>query len=139
MLIERLPAPCDGLGMYNLCKRLISFLYGTINKFVEAPTNYFMSKLLSFCCLLFLVTVVRSQPVLLPVGGNAWILDNSNSLRIRNNGITRWQEDNTGFTAYIRVAQPGSLKVGLETDKLSAASQLWVSIAGDIKKITVHE
>lgn len=98
-----------------------------------------MSKLLSFCCLLFLVTVVRCQPVLLPVGGNAWALDNSNSLRIRNSGITRWQEDNTGFTAYIRVAQPGSLKVGLETDKLSAASQLSVSIAGDIKKIIVRE
>lgn len=98
-----------------------------------------MSKLLSFCCLLFLVSVVHSQPVLLPIGGNAWSLDNSNSPRIRNNGITRWQEDNTGFTAYIRTTQPGSLKVGLETDKPSAASQLSVSISGNVKKTTVNE
>ncbi|MGE9310553.1 DUF3472 domain-containing protein [Niabella sp. CJ426] len=98
-----------------------------------------MSKLLSFCYLLFLVSVVHSQPVLLPLGGNAWSLDNFNSPRIRNNGVARWQEDNTGFTAYIRTTQPGSVRVGLETDKLSAASQLSVSIAGVIKKITVDE
>ncbi|WP_114790557.1 DUF3472 domain-containing protein [Niabella yanshanensis] len=98
-----------------------------------------MIKLLSFCCLSFLISVVHSQPVLLPIGGNAWTLDNSNSLRIRNNGITRWQEDNAGFAAYIRVTRPGLVKVGLETDKLSSASQLWVSISGDTKTITVND
>lgn len=98
-----------------------------------------MSKLLSFCCLLFLVSVVHSQPVLLPIGGNAWALDNSNSLRIRNNGVTRWQEDHTGFTAYLRTTQTGLIKVWLETDKLSAASELSVSILGNTKKIPVND
>jgi len=96
-----------------------------------------MNKLLSFCYLLFLVSIVHGQAVQLPMGGNAWALENATSLRIRNNGVTRWQEDNTGFTAYIRTTQPGSVKVWLETDKASTASELSVSISGSTKNIAV--
>ncbi len=95
-----------------------------------------MSKLLSFCWLLFCITAVQSQPVLLPVGGNAWSLNNS-GLRIRNNGISRWQEDNTGFTAYVKLTQAGTVKIWLETDKSGLGAELSVSISGNTKKVAI--
>ncbi|WP_420150589.1 DUF5077 domain-containing protein, partial [Spirosoma sp.] len=96
-----------------------------------------MNKLLLFCWLSFWVSNVHSQSVLLPVGGNAWILERSNSLRIRNNGTTQWREDHTGFTSYIRVTKPGSLEVSLENEA-GAAAQLSVSILGDVKKVSIN-
>lgn len=97
-----------------------------------------MNKLLSFCYFLFLISIAHGQAIQLPLGGNAWTLENAAGLRIRNNGVTRWQEDNTGFTVYIRTTQPGSVKVWLETDKVSAASELSVSILGRTQKITIQ-
>ncbi len=96
-----------------------------------------MGKVLSFCCLLLVVNVLYSQPVLLPVGGNAWALDNSGNLQIRNNGVSRWQEDHTGFTAYIKLTRPGLVKVWLEVDKAGSSSELTVSISGNTKAVVV--
>lgn len=97
-----------------------------------------MNKLLLFCCLFFVVNVLYSQPVLLPLGGNAWALDNSGSLRIRNNGVNNWQEDETGFTAYIKLTSPGSVKVWLEADKTGSSSELAVSISGSTKTVAIN-
>lgn len=96
-----------------------------------------MGKVLSFCCLLLVVNVLYSQPVLLPVGGNAWALDNSGNLQIRNNGVSRWQEDHTGFTAYIKLTRPGMVKVWLVIDKAGSSSELTVSISGNTKAVVV--
>lgn len=97
-----------------------------------------MSKLLSFYCFFFLLTVVHSQTITLPVGGNAWVLNKGGDLRIRNNGVNRWTQDGSGFTAYIRVARPGTLKVWLQTDKATSTDELSVGIDGSEKVTTVR-
>ncbi|MBO9619856.1 MAG: DUF3472 domain-containing protein [Niabella sp.] len=84
------------------------------------------------------VLALNAQSVLLPLGGNAWTLDrNKEGIRITNNGVTNWTKAGEGFTAYIRVAQPGSIKIWMNADSLRGSATLAVAILGTKREITL--
>ncbi|WP_018626832.1 DUF3472 domain-containing protein [Niabella aurantiaca] len=79
--------------------------------------------------LLLFSSVINAQSITVPTGGNAWALERTGEgIRVRNNGITNWTKINEGFTAYIRVTQPGTLKVWLETGTVTGNPEIAVSI-----------
>lgn len=84
------------------------------------------------------VVLVQAQSITLPMGGNAWVnKKNEQGIRVRNNGIGNWTKNGEGFTAYIRVAQPGSLKVWMENEQPSGAATISASIFGRKKTVVL--
>lgn len=88
--------------------------------------------------LLLFSSVINAQTITVPTGGNAWALERSGEgLRIRNNGVTNWTKVHDGFTTYIRVTKPGTLKVWLETGAVTGSAEIAVSIFRQTKKATL--
>ncbi len=85
----------------------------------------------------FSALITNAQPIVVPLGGNAWALEGSKGLRVRNEGVTRWTEDNSGFTAYVRVAQPGTIRVWMEADGVEGKPEILISVFGNSKKLIV--
>ncbi|AHF16265.1 hypothetical protein NIASO_16120 [Niabella soli DSM 19437] len=75
----------------------------------------------------------------MPLGGNAWSLDrNKEGLRINNNGVTNWTKPGEGFTAFIRVARPGSIKIWMDAGNVRGGSTIAVSVFGNRKETTLQ-
>lgn len=86
-----------------------------------------------------IVLFSNAQSVLLPLGGNAWSLDrNKEGLRINNNGVTNWTKPGEGFTAFIRVARPGSIKIWMDAGNVRGGSTIAVSVFGNRKETTLQ-
>src|SRR5687768_12649105 len=79
-------------------------------------------------------TSFGDSTIQVPVGGNTWA-DNvtGRSRLITNAGIENWTNAATGFTTYIRINTPGSLKIRLKA-KTDGLSQVRLKIKGKEKK-----
>lgn len=84
--------------------------------------------------------LVHAQSLSVPTGGNAWVnKKNEQGFRVRNNGISNWTKSGEGFTTYIRVTQPGSLKVWLETEQPTGEPTISASIFGNKKTVVLKK
>ncbi|HEX7753785.1 MAG TPA: DUF3472 domain-containing protein [Niabella sp.] len=86
--------------------------------------------------LLWSIGNAGAQAITVPLGGNAWALNrDKEGIRITGNGVVNWVKTGDGFTAYVRVTQPGTLKLWIEAVPAEATSVIEVSIFGKKKKI----
>lgn len=74
----------------------------------------------------------------LPIAGNTYTQHVAGRSRlITNNGIESWTDGQAQFDTYLRVSQPGTLKIALVA-KADGKSRLRLAINGQKKTITVH-
>lgn len=91
---------------------------------------------------LYLLLAINSSSqsgaeVIVPAGGNSWVTPDSLEERITAAGWENWQNSNVVFTTYIKVSQPGSLKVKAAIEASEGESKLQCTIAGKGKTIKV--
>lgn len=65
--------------------------------------------------------------ILLPIGGNAWTTNGAN---ITDAGLEDWDDPQTICTAYIRVTQPGVLKISLLLHPQNSQNRIKVTVSG---------
>jgi hypothetical protein len=89
------------------------------------------------CCVINIVSLysfanTKDTTVIIPAGGNTFT--NNNEDIIKQNDVAEWSNPNTVLEMYLRVTQPGSLKLSLNatTDNKSTIA---IVIGGQSKKI----
>lgn len=75
----------------------------------------------------------RHKQLLIPVGGNSWInaLSTTSDV-VTDQGIVNWQNPQTVLSTYIRMPQPGKLKVSVNVAVPVGESKFSVSIGGKL-------
>ncbi|MEO5999840.1 MAG: DUF3472 domain-containing protein [Chitinophagaceae bacterium] len=77
--------------------------------------------------------------ITVPVGGNTFSSSNTNGARnIGKEGITKWTDEKMNFTTYVRINQPGTLKLSLNLKVPDGKSRLKISVQGISKEINVE-
>ena len=76
--------------------------------------------------------------VTVPLGGNAWRMDKDTiGGSISNDGIVNWSNKNAVFTAYVRIARKGTVKLWLIGKVPSGKTLMTVAALNDAKQVTV--
>jgi hypothetical protein len=95
-----------------------------------------MKKQLLTLTLALILTYTQAQ-VTVPLGGNAYA-NQTKSATITRNGIDKWDNANTSFKVYVRLAKPGTLSLTLnQLSKLDGESDLSININKKVKKVSV--
>ncbi len=77
--------------------------------------------------------------IIVPVGGNTFTSENNRGSRnINKDGIVNWSDEKINFTTYVRIAQPGKLKLSINLKVPEGKSRLKVTIQGRAKEIDVQ-
>ncbi len=81
--------------------------------------------------------IFKDSTIQLPLEGNTWAQPVAGgSKTITNAGITGWTDKQTQFETYLRINQPGSIKINLKA-KADGKSRLQLSINNIKKTVTV--
>jgi hypothetical protein len=83
-----------------------------------------------------------AQLITVPLAGNVYSSNKVESRRnstISNDGIVRWTNPQDIFTAYVRVAKTGTLKIDLDDFKVTGSSEIEFSINNRTSKISLSE
>ncbi|WP_231464161.1 MULTISPECIES: DUF5077 domain-containing protein [unclassified Pedobacter] len=75
--------------------------------------------------------------ILVPFGGNAFIQTKGNDEKIEKTGLANWTSDKAICVVYVRVQQPGEIKLGLKLKVADGTSQISIKANGSANKITV--
>lgn len=98
-------------------------------------------KLLSIVliCISNLLYAQNQPQIIVPMGGNAYTsVDNDRT--ITRNGIANWNNSNIIYKVYVRLTQPGKLKVAFDKiTKTEGSSQLSVGINNKFQTVEVIE
>jgi hypothetical protein len=91
------------------------------------------------CCLLNLLSLHsfatdRDTTVVIPAGGNTFTSNNENI--VKQNGVSGWDNQNTTLEIYVRVTQPGTLKLSLNAST-DDKSTIGVAIGSQSKKVSL--
>ncbi|TAE24784.1 MAG: DUF3472 domain-containing protein [Candidatus Kapaibacterium sp.] len=76
-----------------------------------------------------------ANKVTVPVGGNAWITSSSGNTRITNDGLVNWNNPNDRCTVYVRLAQPGTLKLSLQFASSNFQRRIRVGVRGTFREM----
>ena len=71
-----------------------------------------------------------------PIGGNTFT--SSGGRNIGREGIVRWSDEKQQFTTYVRITQPGTLKLAVNLKVPEGRSRLKISVVGMAKEIDVE-
>ncbi|MFA6275910.1 MAG: DUF3472 domain-containing protein [Pedobacter sp.] len=85
---------------------------------------------------------IYAQLITVPLAGNVYSSNKVESRRnstISNDGIVRWTNPQDIFTAYVRVAKTGTLKIDLDDFKVTGNSEIEFSIDNKTSKISLNE
>lgn len=83
--------------------------------------------------------VAQNAQITVPLGGNAFA-NHQNGAEISKNGIQNWSNATTNFKIYVRLANPGLLRVALnEVSKVKGKNELSIGINGKVKKVLLHQ
>ncbi|AEI49798.1 DUF3472 domain-containing protein [Runella slithyformis] len=55
----------------------------------------------------------ETNKVTVPIGGNAWLLNAASTEKITKEGLTQWTNPQTVCRTYVRISQPGQLKLSV--------------------------
>lgn len=76
--------------------------------------------------------------VTIPVGGNTFVSGNRNERNINQQGITNWNDVKTNFTSYVRITQPGTIKLSMNLKVPEGKSKLKIIVQGVAKEVEVE-
>lgn len=84
------------------------------------------------------MSIERDSTIQVPVGGNTYAQGNMpNASMITNAGIEAWTDKETQFSTYLRINQPGTIKIALNA-KADGKSELMLTLNGKSKVLTVR-
>lgn len=108
--------------------------------FYHAVLSVFLLGVFSSTSLFAQIETVSSASQTLPIDGNTWQVSGKTSEDggITESGIQHWNDVNTHFKSFFRIANSGSLKLWINAEATQGASVLEVSIAGEAKKVTIN-
>ena len=73
----------------------------------------------------------------LPIAGNTWVTGAEGRTKmLTNNGVESWTGKGVQFATYIRVSQPGNVRIALQA-KTDGESKLKISLGGKEKTVTI--
>ncbi len=75
-----------------------------------------------------------SNKVLVPVGGNSWV---DNGALIATEGLTNWTNSSSVCKTYIRLSQPGALKVSLKINAGNGTNTIKVTVLNKSVELTI--
>lgn len=83
---------------------------------------------------------LRAEDTLwVPLGGNAWASGGSkDGGLVSDSGIVHWSDPQTAFTAYVRVARPGTMTLSLRLRVPHGESRLAIGIGGKEKIVAAE-
>ena len=115
-----------------------AFLFAVISG-VQAMKIITVSFFLTLTCVAFGARASQ-DPISLPVGGNSWITNASDSRSriISRNGIAKWTSEDTSIRTFFRVPNSGKINIALRAKVLSGRSQLSCTLGGVPLTVTLE-
>jgi hypothetical protein len=83
----------------------------------------------------------REKPgyvITVPIGGNTFVSGTSNEGKtINQQGIVNWTDEKTSFSSYVRITQPGTIKISLHLKVPDGRSRLKITVKGTAKELDI--
>lgn len=95
--------------------------------------NLYLTSVLLF----FSIFATLAAPINIPLGGNAYITQNTSGAEITNDGVSQWKDRNTIISSWFRINQKGKINLSIRAKAFSPDTKIQVSTGGKIYTVNL--